>query len=675
MNKKIKTVIAVLCALSCCAFLFAACSFMQGDENDPEPGIEKAESYEAYLFTYDEFSDYRRARDQGEDLSQFESRPEIYAGESSSDSWYGDYVFMIEYERSGDWGESISNYFSFTLKSAGALSPVEIERVYMEEDHNGSALGAYAYTKEIDVVMDLPEEYWDSGIYSKDCVPYLEKYNSLPLRVPEGKETVSDYIAFCFTPECTGTIYIEYKLWSEESQEYEWREENIFSAAVLERGKTIVPASVSGLSFGSVSEEEYYGGDIAENLNNVASMEIGLGGKSYFVIDFDILAQADSSGMSTVGLSVYFSDTSWCDITVEEAPSSDVSVSPSGKGTAVEIAFRIPERADAAESRRSVISILPSGNGYCSVDIFVYNGMSEEYAECTSLRGAQWLKADIQTQDYVADFRYEPTGDGYMIYGEAQALKNRETLVIPDFYRGLPVKAIGEGAFAGLGVRTVTLGNNIESIGKNAFAGCTALEEVIALGKNDLSVGESAFKGCTALLKIEQESLIKLYMSVGASSFEGCVSLRFFGFYLDGVWSRGFADCTSLVNVTLRCHTGETYIIGSEAFINCSALRDVDLNYGLYQIGSRAFSNTSVEELHMPDTLRIIQLGAFEGCDQLMELDMGTAEDWYLFLGEDNGPREEADLVVKAEEWADYSWAAKSALKDFADYNWICFDR
>ena len=144
---------------------------------------------------------------------------------------------------------------------------------------------------------------------------------------------------------------------------------------------------------------------------------------------------------------------------------------------------------------------------------------------------------------------------------------------------------------------------------------------------------------------------------------------------MDGVGSRGFADCASLVNVTLQCRTEEIYSIGSEAFINCTALRDVDLHYGLYEIGSRAFCNTAVEELHLPDTLRAVRLGAFEGCDKLTELDMGTAEDWYLYLGEDNGPREEADVVVKAEKWADYSWAAESALNDFAGYNWICFDR
>lgn len=654
-NMKIKAIVAVLFALCCCAFLFAACSFIQDDENGPETSIEKTESYKAYLFTYDEYLGYRRAENKEEYLSQIESNSEISAGVSSPNTLYGNCVFMIEYERSGDWGESISNYFSFTLKSAGAFSPAKINSVTIEEDHNGQALSEYAYTDEIDVVMDLPEEYQDSGMYNKDCVPYFDKYNSLPLKVPEGKETASTYIAFYFTPERAGTLYIEYKLWSEESQEYEWSEENIFITTVREEGKAVVPASVSGLSFGSVSEEEYYSGDIAENLNNAVSMEIGLVGKSYFVVDFDILAQADSSGMSSVGLGVYFSDTSWCDIIVEEAPSSNVSVLPSGKGTAVDIAFRIPDRAGAAQSRRSVISILPSGNGYCSVDIFLYSGMSEEYSEYTSLNGAQWLKADIQTTEYVADFRYEPTGDGYTIYGEAQALENRDTLVIPDFYRGLPVKAIGEGAFAGLAVRTVTLGNNIESIGKNAFADCTALEEVSVNSdtNNFISVGISAFENCTALSEVS--------------------------FLMRGVGSSAFANCTSLERAKLRGDDGN-YSIGAFAFSNCTALWDIDIGTGLTSVGGSAFSNcTRVTTIHLPISLRSIGMNAFEGCSNLHDLYLESSSlnetDWYLYADPQTGPREEADLVLDGAELDDSAQAALWLTTLYAEYSWVGWDR
>ena len=45
------------------------------------------------------------------------------------------------------------------------------------------------------------------------------------------------------------------------------------------------------------------------------------------------------------------------------------------------------------------------------------------------------------------------------------------------------------------------IGNNIVSIGKNAFAKCTKLVSVI-IGKNVIKIGKDAFAGCKKLKKI-----------------------------------------------------------------------------------------------------------------------------------------------------------------------------
>ena len=49
-------------------------------------------------------------------------------------------------------------------------------------------------------------------------------------------------------------------------------------------------------------------------------------------------------------------------------------------------------------------------------------------------------------------------------------------IVIPDTYKGKPVTAIGDGAFAGVSIETVTFSNYVTSIGSKIFVGCNDLE-------------------------------------------------------------------------------------------------------------------------------------------------------------------------------------------------------
>lgn len=49
-------------------------------------------------------------------------------------------------------------------------------------------------------------------------------------------------------------------------------------------------------------------------------------------------------------------------------------------------------------------------------------------------------------------------------------------VIVPETYKNKPVTAIGDGAFAGVTIETVTLSNTVKSIGSKVFVGCNNLE-------------------------------------------------------------------------------------------------------------------------------------------------------------------------------------------------------
>lgn len=74
------------------------------------------------------------------------------------------------------------------------------------------------------------------------------------------------------------------------------------------------------------------------------------------------------------------------------------------------------------------------------------------------------------------DLKYTLNHDGnsYIVVGIGSCMD--KDIVIPDTYKGKPVSAIGDGAFAGVSIETVTFSNSVTSIGSKVFVGCNDLE-------------------------------------------------------------------------------------------------------------------------------------------------------------------------------------------------------
>lgn len=146
--------------------------------------------------------------------------------------------------------------------------------------------------------------------------------------------------------------------------------------------------------------------------------------------------------------------------------------------------------------------------------------------------------------------------------------KKATTVTIPDTVTiddvSYDVTAIGKNAFKNAKITKVTMGDNIETIGDNAFYGCKKIKTV-KIGKNVKTIGNKAFYKCTVLTKVSLPSKVK---TIGTSAFYGCEKLTSvtIGKSVTKIGSKSFYGCSKLKTLTIRSTKLTTKNVGSKAF-------------------------------------------------------------------------------------------------------------
>ena len=160
-------------------------------------------------------------------------------------------------------------------------------------------------------------------------------------------------------------------------------------------------------------------------------------------------------------------------------------------------------------------------------------------------------------------------------------------IVIPKYYKGLPVTKIGEGAFLNVSnLISVVIPEGVLNIGNGAFRECVALQSVV-LPSTITSIGEYAFYNCalTSLTLPEGLSEIKQY------SFYGCDFTKIdIPYGVVSIGNGAFAECELVEELVLPSSLES---IGASAFYNVSKITYIALPKSLKTIGDRAF-NTNV---------------------------------------------------------------------------------
>ena len=159
-------------------------------------------------------------------------------------------------------------------------------------------------------------------------------------------------------------------------------------------------------------------------------------------------------------------------------------------------------------------------------------------------------------------------------------------------------------------IKELTIPNNVHSIGKYTFSGCSGLTSV-TIGNDVKSIGEYAFSGCSGLTSVTIGNGVK---SIGKYVFKKCNSLISLTIE-EGVeiLSEGaFQNCTSLPSLTLP---NSVTSIDAYAFGGCSGLKSLTIPNSVKEIGSYAFQNcTGITSLTIGKSVESIKKSSFANC-------------------------------------------------------------
>ena len=206
--------------------------------------------------------------------------------------------------------------------------------------------------------------------------------------------------------------------------------------------------------------------------------------------------------------------------------------------------------------------------------------------------GASASAPAVRAASVIQDGDYEIDFDS----GTITKCTAKGEVVIPTEIAGVTVRRIGKRAFTGpsttsisvtipegvsisseafhgcIGLRSVTLPENLSVIPDDAFYGCENLVSV-TIPKNVRTISTSAFSRCKRLQNVTFEDGSKL-SEIGHCVFEFCASLPSVTIP-DGVYRIGngaYADCTSLQSVTLPSSVES---LGESTFDDCDALKEI----------------------------------------------------------------------------------------------------
>ncbi|WP_288707613.1 leucine-rich repeat protein [uncultured Alistipes sp.] len=236
--------------------------------------------------------------------------------------------------------------------------------------------------------------------------------------------------------------------------------------------------------------------------------------------------------------------------------------------------------------------------------------------------------------------------------GTFQKLKNLKKVILPN-----TIKSINKKAFYQSGLQSIEIPASVETIGKSAFQGCTALTTVTFEKGSQLKIIEGdrnydygvedcgAFQNCTSLTAIEIPASVAI---IEDGAFHNCTALTTVTFekgsqlkiikgediadFVIVSYYGAFSNCTSLTSIEIPASV-ET--IEKCAFQGCTALTTVTFEKGsqLKTIEGNLVTNAydydivdqkgafadciSLTCIEIPASVETIWAGAFHGCTAL----------------------------------------------------------
>ena len=239
------------------------------------------------------------------------------------------------------------------------------------------------------------------------------------------------------------------------------------------------------------------------------------------------------------------------------------------------------------------------------------------------------------------------------------------------------LKTIGENAFSGCTNMNIGANDNIPdsitTIGMCAFEDCT---NFMSGNSNELnlksikSVEYGTFLNCTSLKSVSIGDNVN---TINVNAFKFCTSLESVNISenskLRNIYDNAFAWCTSLKTLNLS-NASLLKVIGISAFENCLSYEtELVLNPSIISIGKMCFKGSGIKKLtinhnDISSTVVSIPAAAFSDCKKLQSIDISSNYITHIGGSAFKGCTElkEANIISPIETIGDYAFANCSQL-------------
>lgn len=173
-------------------------------------------------------------------------------------------------------------------------------------------------------------------------------------------------------------------------------------------------------------------------------------------------------------------------------------------------------------------------------------------------------------------------------------------------------------------IQNITIGNSITELGEEAFCplGASYWQNLtgITLSNNLQTIGKNAFNGRRSVRNfVFPNSLV----TIGEGAFANCVSAKFsFNSNIETIGKNSFLNCVLMQNITIP---NSTTSLGESAFKNCSGATVLSIGSGLKTINNYTFQNcSSLKRIDVPDNVQNIESYVFDGCTSASAATIGS---------------------------------------------------